>query len=585
MSDGAIIIRQLGYEGVAMSDVLRALPERDRSGDRVGAELDHRDVFKRAVETRDWAQAQRQTLAGFDQFVAPLLQAHPNYGVHFFGTSSIPLMMLLGLKVSTWRTVTAYNHHHTRKDWTWDSPAEPAPTIGIDLDGLPTKPSRVVGDVVVRVSVSYPVDPHLTRVQVSLPIAEVDIGVDSPSLDVLVSPGGVEAVARRFREALDEIQKRLPNASTVHVFAAVPPGVAFHMGAWISETMHARIQGYQFERKGATSGYYPAFILQQPVRPTFVPSNAEVLTLERERAIWQEELEHLQAMVATLKTDPKPWLDEVGTGTALCAPPRWWSLPSPRTLHGMKATIDLAVRDVPGAFLFDPTNGRWQLADSLLLPLLRRLPDEARRRRAARLFLLHECLHEEHLLTNGTAPGIGRFGKLLEEADYQADAWALLYNHRYEAGRSAIADAPAFFREAMHVAVETMMAFDDAEGVMAEMQARRISRYLLWTWQLLELERCSTFDACCSILCDKPIIELAGLRSHVADRRLISSLRPAQATDLEVAVLRDGQIRRFAQGPAARLDLVLEGLREHKFDQIRDALRAIADAVIPALKA
>jgi hypothetical protein len=60
------------------------------------------------------------------------------------------------------------------------------------------------------------------------------------------------------------------------------------------------------------------------------------------------------------------------------------------------------------------------------------------------------------------------------------------------------------------------------------------------------------------------------------------SLLPAHASELEIAVLRAGNIRRRAQGPAARLDLVLGGLREHNADQIRAALQAIADVVVPS---
>jgi hypothetical protein len=34
------------------------------------------------------------------------------------------------------------------------------------------------------------------------------------------------------------------------------------------------------------------------------------------------------------------------------------------------------------------------------------------------------------LLTGWTSPDIGRFAKVLEEIDYFADVWALLYEHR-----------------------------------------------------------------------------------------------------------------------------------------------------------
>jgi hypothetical protein len=112
------------------------------------------------------------------------------------------------------------------------------------------------------------------------------------------------------------------------------------------------------------------------------------------------------------------------------------------------------------------------------------------------------------------------------------------------------------------------------------MQARRISRYLIWSWQYLEIERARTLDECFAILCEKPSVELAGLRTEIADRRIVCSLRADRAHELEIAVLRRTRLHRFSSGPAARLDLILGSLQAHQAEELRNHLRAIADPVL-----
>ena len=55
-------------------------------------------------------------------------------------------------------------------------------------------------------------------------------------------------------------------------------------------------------------------------------------------------------------------------------------------------------------------------------------------KQAGRLFFLHEVLYycsDEHRLTREVANGIGQFPKVIEEADYYVDVWALLTEYKY----------------------------------------------------------------------------------------------------------------------------------------------------------
>lgn len=65
---------------------------------------------------------------------------------------------------------------------------------------------------------------------------------------MLGSEESVAEVASAFREALDRVEQHRPNANEVHLFAAVPVGLAFLLGCQVTATRHARIVTYQYHR-------------------------------------------------------------------------------------------------------------------------------------------------------------------------------------------------------------------------------------------------------------------------------------------------------------------------------------------------
>lgn len=577
----SIILCHLGYHDVTPKEYLEALPAELSAGDRRPITIDQRAVMARALGTKDWAEARRQVVSEYEDKVKPLLDDHPAHRVQYFGTASVSLMMLLGFRFSTWRASDTYLHHHQRKNWKWDANPPIAPEISIDLGQLPRKPVQLAGDVVIRIGTSYPVAPSLTQAIVPSPIAEIDICVAEPGLDVLPTAAAVDEVGQRFREALDAVHRTYPNVQVVHVFAAVQTAVAFRLGTVVSPTIHPRIQTYEFAKAGASGGYYPALMLQDDPRPQMLPTPEEEALIAVERSLWQQELERLQQLAALLTNDPKVWAEEVDSTCPQYSGFRWKGMPSIRELIGIRgAQIDASTL-AGDEFWFDTSARKWFLGDSLLLAVLRRFKDESERRIAVRLFLLHESVHDSQALTTGTAAGIGFFSKVLEEIDYQADAWSLLYEHRLlRDDVGAQLNPSQSFQRLVRIAMDVMMAFDDVDGVTEQMQTRRIARYLIWAWQHLELGRASTLEQCLAILCEKPVIDLVGLETRIVDRRVVSPLSPPSGRPLELAVLRNCRMHRFGLGGAAPLQESLRALREHQPLALIESLRGVADAVL-----
>ncbi len=250
--------------------------------------------------------------------------------------------------------------------------------------------------------------------------------------------------------------------------------------------------------------------------------------------------------------------------------------------------MDVASRVVDDSFRLSP-EGKWQIDDHWLLRLARRIPDEARRQRALRLLVLHESVHRgPQALTRTSSQEIGRFPKVLEEIDYHADVWAMLYEHaRTELlVRSEVADLQRFFMDLILVATETMWAFDDDGSSLREIQIRRLSRYLIWYWQYLHLERGTgrgepmKLEDILDVLAERPIIELAGPAVVARSERVFFALDIAHVQMPELAIYHEGRLYRHGTRYDFSITGLLEGVRTRDGDKILGVLRAAFEQTV-----
>ena len=515
------------------------------------------------------------------------MERHPDHTVLYFGSSPVPLAIHLGSLLSTWRQVCLIPHHHGRRSWGW-FPHEAGHEPEVVCTGVPDYKDRSSGEALIRVSTSHPVDPLLTRRAVPSALLEIDIGLKVPQEDAFASFEEMLAVADAFRRALNLLGDNFAGISRVHLLAAVQPGIALLLGTQISSTMHLPVQTYHYTRQ-ADPPHRCAVLVNAKIRaelPPLTPAQQAVAADDRKQLA--RDLDFMKGLSQREGAAVQAgWLDHV-----LATPDlrhlfggSWHHLPALSRTPLARTTVDLETQEVPDSFRLHTTN-QWQLDDRWLAHLAARIPDEAQRQRALRMLLLHEGVHRgPQTVTRTTSQEVGRFPKVLEEVDYQADVWAMLYERSLSEIQSPAAVTPPlrFILETIRTATETMWAFDMDGAPLAEIQVRRLNRYLIWYWQYLLLERGSgqaaemTLPEVVGYLAERPHLELAGPLLFTRDQRIYFSLDPNQMRTPELAVYHHGKLYRHG----ARLDFpfseLLAAVSERDTDRILSVLRAAVE--------
>lgn len=575
-----LIVKQPVHHGIPNEEILLALPEDVRRGDRRDVELDVMAEALRALDTEDWSEAATALVRAFTGTLKPAMEAHSEARLAYFGTAPIPLAMQLGSLVGSWESVDTYLRHHETGTWSWgEPPSATAPKVIVG--GTPREKVRAEGDAVIRVSTSTEVDPRDTQAIVPDPLAEIDIRLEPTGRDAVGSMELLDGIAAAFQKALDAISDLRPGVQTVHVFAAVPVGLAFRMGTRISTTMHPHIQTYQYTRAAAVR-YCRAIVLNEEVRAAIALTDEERALAAETRKIFVQAANRIKVLASEYKVwaEGRPsssWVDFVlsdeDARAKLNQPPWTDLLPiSPATRAG--AIVDQEARTVEDGFCFDRTKKAWQLGDDLLAAIARAFPVEREQAQAARMLMLHEGIHDRHRLASATSPQIGMFPKIVEEIDYQADVWTMLHEYRLEKQSAGEVDARTFFLDQIRTVTRTLWAFDAGTGPLYEIQIRRLNRYLIWYWQYLRVEDAGGLVDIAGILSHRPLLEIAGPSVAARGGRVHYQLDPRHTRVLELAVLHDNAIQRLGVTGSLRLDELLDGLRARDGERVKEVLRA-----------
>ncbi len=538
-----------------------------------------------AIRTGDWSRARDAVEVSYRDSIKPLLEAEGDASIRYFGAAPIPLAMLLGSLVGSWARVIAHVAHHDRKDWAWPEPANERPRVV--LPSLPKPFSRAEGDIIVRVVTSIPIDVQTTLEAVPTPVAEYDIALEPDGLDAVDRAAVLDEIADGFRAVLDDIAANFPNTRVVHVFASVPVGLAFRMGTRLSPTMHPVVQTYYYDQKNEPKQRAAVRLLSTDDEVSPPLSEEERRVADVVRASWAQQADQLRGFTALQKDRAagNTWLASVlsSAETRRALTGRWTDLPSAHQTVLLSSTVDREGRDAAGAFSFQWPDRKWVFDDHLLVMVAKRLDNPSLYERAGRMLMFHEAIHlQKHTLTNKTSEEVGRFPKLLEELDYQADVWAMLHEHAFslERGLTVAADVVRFFVALLDVALETFWAFDDGPGPLRRIQVRRMNRYLLWYWQKLRVERCSSLEQVVEALAEKPTLELAGPRLETRGERVFYDLDARHVDRLEMAVLHNNALHRYASGPATDLSGMMNAFRSRNGGLVKESLSGIFALVV-----
>ena len=523
----------------------------------------------------DWGAAHDGLTREIDARLIPAVKSGGG-PVYYFGMPPIPLAIELGSRLGPAQRVLAYQQRHDSKSWRWPSDQ---PTVGAQLLGVPDVACQAKGDVIMRVTCSHPVTTDDAREVVPFAIGELHVEVANHHEDVLQSEADVTLVASKFGEALDRVRHLYPNCDTVHVFAAVPPALAVRLGTEINPTIHRPLQTYQFSGRGKPR-YTRALRVGERSLPDLSPAERE--DAARARGAFARALEQIHAL-ADLELPPDRWLEDlVGPAASVLRGPLRKLGPLGKNKAIVGARVDLDLHEAGGEFRFNAAARTWVFDDRLLAALAKRLnADEIEQ--AGRLFLLHEGIHiARQGLTTANAERVGRLPRVLEDADYLADVWALLneYGRAVRAGEVDEVGAADFFRRVLTIMTATFWAFDAGGLPLRDVPVRRLNRYLIWYWQRLALERADTLEDVLASLATKPILEISGPRVSTSRSRVMFDLDPAYIEIVEFGALVGGfRVVRIGARPGAQVGTLLEALRLGDEQKFLDLLRGIFDSI------
>jgi len=166
----------------------------------------------------------------------------------FHGLVHIPLQVLMGHLVSNRVPVRLFDLSSSdgSHSWAWADKGKSFPAM--EVYGIPNHHSWQAKDVILRVSVTYPVVPSRTAT-VNLPEAiEIDMTIPKPEWGIVQSERQVREYGQEFRRVLDLISNNLPARQRIHLFYAGPNALGFHLGQQISENIHPPVVVWNHHR-------------------------------------------------------------------------------------------------------------------------------------------------------------------------------------------------------------------------------------------------------------------------------------------------------------------------------------------------
>lgn len=526
----------------------------------------------------------------FAEILKPVLESYPDAHIAYFGLAPIPVAFHFGYLVGNTHSYTIYQLHHKKNMWLAEgvSPFD-AYKFNILPLALPKENQKGKGDVTVRIATSFNIDPQSTYEVVSNPANEFDIVLETPHVDSLFSQANINAVVDAFQEVLNTYANKLTDREQIHLFFAGSAGLPFALGTRINPNIYPFVQTYQFSRD-QTPKYREAILITKEINDRVSLTEEDRAKANELRLAWENQLQdRMKPFIKTVTgrkwTDwvhsicesddeysslsnqlKKPWSEVINLGST--------------TLKDDK--IDLEQKNIEDGFEYIEKTNSWLLDDGFLVSVKNRLSKNtnANIMQAGRLFLFHEALHyssEGHRLTSEVANGIGQFPKVIEEADYQADVWALLTEYKYcclyEPGKlkNGIKE---FFCNAIETAVETMWSFMDTGIELNVIQIRGMNRFLNWYWQWTLIENIKgkgMLAEIVQILLDKPTIEFAGIPLDLRGYRTYCKLNVRQQGRMQLAAFTKNRVYRFAPN---EIQSIVDGFRQLNGEKIKAGLKS-----------
>lgn len=244
-ANSLVAIRHQTMEPLLAHDISDSLPESLRHANTKEFLIDATDLYHNGQLSAPLEAARRQT--DLVNRLTNFTTGSKKIDIAYYGIAHIPLVFLAGYQLSNKPKI--YVLEHNRKSNDWDQLQTGGNYPEITVEGMPRDTVNTRGDLVIRISISYPVTEEAIAGIVSSPIASLHLGIQNPKIDVVTSEEQLIRYSTKFRDLLDTVHNRFPNAMRLHIFYAGPVSLAFCFGRLISKTIHPRVIVYNYSFK------------------------------------------------------------------------------------------------------------------------------------------------------------------------------------------------------------------------------------------------------------------------------------------------------------------------------------------------
>lgn len=576
---GLIILLHNGFTKISVDEALAALPQEWYGLHREVKEINYSELLElQKLYDTGYEQYALEHRRYFANDIFPVLNAHPEYKVVYFGMAPIPLCVDLGHLFHNYRDIDIYQRHHVSKQWYINLETEQQDENVLQITGLPDQQQKGISDALIRLNISHNINPDDTY-EILPNAAEIDIQLEHAGEDAITSSKKMLEVGESVKKAFDELSDNRSGLETVHFFASIPCGVAFLAGTKISPTIHSYIQTYQYSRTKEPK-YKKALLIKAQLRPERKIGEEEKKKADELRTLCNEELTKNVKQYSQYNKDMsvgRKWYEGLvpGVNNSIMNTKFWIELPALHETSLKDDRFDFDTEVVNDGFYW--RMNKWFVDDNFFISLNNRLSNTEDILKAVRLFLFHEAVHyKKHKLTDLTSVNIGSFPKVLETADYQADVYAIMNEYGYHLKmKGEIQNPKQFFMDTIKVATETMWSFDDAGIELEEIQIRRLNRYMIWYWIYARIENeGNSIDEIISLFEEKPVIELNGLKTKEENNRFFFELEKRKNQPLELAIFYKNQLIRDGSASNLPLEGLVTGIKEMNGDKVLDVMRS-----------
>lgn len=260
-SNRLLVVTHPVLTAIGSADIDRAIPKSRRSAGFDFVEVAPMRTVLAEEYDLDWNAARDAQEKLFVEKLRPHLEGREQLA--YFGFAPVPLAIHLGYRVQSTIKIDVYQRNHGRQDWVWAPTGKASTRSFLEPIRFPTQGSSAPGAVIIRVSTSARIAPKDTEELVPECLAAVDIALASPHPDALETRGALNSVVDAFTDVLTRLRNLYPNLTTIHLFAAVPVGLAFQLGSRINPTMNPEVVTYQYDAKRSPH-YKKAIVLGVP---------------------------------------------------------------------------------------------------------------------------------------------------------------------------------------------------------------------------------------------------------------------------------------------------------------------------------